>query len=359
MRILCLTNMYPGPNDPDYGAFVRDMCDALEDRGHEVRRATIDSRARGMVRTAGKYARLSGDAIANARWSEVIYGHYLFPTGAIAAVAGRAARRPWVLTAHGGDVANLERTSIRIATAAGLSGASAVIAVSEYLAGRLTESGLTLPSLYVANMGVNMGSFTIRNRAAARSRLGLASFGPIILAVGGLTERKDPLTLLLAFARLRDSHPDARLVFVGDGPLRSSVLGGITRLGLDGRVMLTGAIAHDAVAEWMTASDLLALVSRVEPLGVVVLEALASGRPVVATREGGAREVIPPDCGALVPPGNPVAIADALRQVLARPADPETCRDAAARFGLDHQAAIVESVLAGAVSGTLPDAHRP
>lgn len=358
MRILCLTNMYPGPDDPDYGAFVRDMCDALEDRGHEVRRATIDSRARGMLRTTGKYARLSRHALANARWSEVIYGHYLFPTGAIAAAAGRATRRPWVLTAHGGDVANLGRASIRTATAAGLTGASAVIAVSDYLAVRLTDSGLTLPPMYVANMGVNMSAFTIRNRAAARSRLGLAPSGPIILAVGGLTERKDPLTLLLAFARLGEDSPDTRLVFVGDGPLRNSVLRGIERLGLAGRVILTGAIAHDAVADWMAACDLLALVSRVEPLGVVVLEALASGRPVVATREGGPREVIPPDCGALVTPGNPLAIADALRGVLAGPVAPETCRDAAARFGLDRQAAIVESVLAGAVSGALPEAHR-
>src|SRR5487761_1963911 len=117
MRILCLTNMYPGPNDPDYGSFVRDMCDALEDRGHEVRRAAIDSRARGPLRTTGKYARLGRQAAANARWSEEIYAHYLFPTGAIAAAAGRIARRPWVLTAHGGDVANLARTSMRAATA--------------------------------------------------------------------------------------------------------------------------------------------------------------------------------------------------------------------------------------------------
>jgi glycosyltransferase involved in cell wall biosynthesis len=358
VRILCLTNMYPGPDAPDYGSFVRDMCTALEDRGHEVRRAAIDSRARGPIRTTGKYARLGRQAAANARWSDVIYAHYLFPTGAIAAAAGRIARRPWVITAHGGDVANLDRPSIRTATAAGLSGASAVIAVSEYLAERLSASGITLPPMYVANMGVNLAEFTVRNRTAARSRLGLAAAGPLILAVGGLTDRKDPLTLLLAFARLRTTHPDARLAYVGDGPLRNSILRGVERLGLEGTVILTGAIAHDAVGEWMAASDLLALVSRVEPLGVVVLESLASGRPVVATREGGVREVLPADCGALIPPGNPLAIADALRDVLARTATPQACRAAAARNSLDSQAAIVESVLAGAVVGTLPAGHR-
>jgi teichuronic acid biosynthesis glycosyltransferase TuaC len=358
LRILCLTNMYPGPDAPDYGSFVRNMCNALEDRGHEVRRATIDSRTRGPLRTPGKYARLGRQAAASARWSEVIYAHYLFPTGAIAAATGRIARRPWVITAHGGDVANLDRTSIRTATAAGLTGASAVIAVSEYLAERLTASGLQLPPLYIANMGVHMAEFTVRNRTAARIRLGLAGAGPLILAVGGLTDRKDPLTLLLAFARLRETHPDARLAYVGDGPLRNSILRGVERLGLDGSVTLAGGIAHDAVSDWMAASDLLALVSRVEPLGVVVLESLASGRPVVATREGGAREILPAECGALIPPGNPLAIADALRDVLARRPSPQVCRAAAERSSLDSQAAIVESVLAGAVTGTFPAGHR-
>jgi glycosyltransferase involved in cell wall biosynthesis len=358
MRILCLTNMYPGPSEPDYGAFVRDMCDALEDRGHEVRRAVIDSRTSGALKTPAKYARLSASAIANARWSEVIYAHYLCPTGAIAAASGRATRRPWVITAHGGDVANLERSSIRTATTVGLAGASAVIAVSRYLADKLTESGLPLPPMFIANMGVNMAAFTIDDRGAARARLGLAPSGPVIVAVGGLTDRKNPITLLLAFARLRTTHPGAHLVFVGDGALRQSVIGGAERLGLRDAVTLTGVIPHEDVAEWLAAADLLALVSRVEPLGVVALEALACGRPVVATQVGGPCEVVPPECGALVDPNNPLAIADAIRDVLARRPDPTACRSAAERFALDEQAAVVESILLGAISGTPAGRHR-
>lgn len=358
MRILCLTNMYPGPGEPDYGAFVRDMCDALEDRGHEVRRAVIDSRARGPVHTPRKYGRLAGGAIFGSRWADVIYAHYLFPTGAIAAAAGRIARRPWVVTAHGGDVANLDRNTVRTATAAGLAGATAVIAVSHYLADRLAASGLRLPPVFVANMGVNMSGFTIRDRAEARARRGLPPGGPVIVAVGGLTERKNPLTLLLAFARLRAALPGAHLVFVGDGPLRGSLVGGAERLGLAGAMTLTGAIRHEDVADWIAASDVLALVSRVEPLGVVALEALACGRPVVATQDGGAREIVPPACGALVPPENPVAIADTLRTVISQHQSPAVCRAAADRFALTRQAAIVGDVLAGAVSGTLPDVNR-
>lgn len=358
MRILCLTNMYPGPGEPDYGAFVRDMCDALEDRGHEIRRVVVDSRASGPITTPRKYGRLASGALSGSRWAEVIYAHYLFPTGAIAATAGRMARRPWVVTAHGGDVANLSRSTLRTATVAGLSGATAVIAVSHYLAERLSASGIRLPPVFVANMGVNMSAFTIRDRTEARARRGLPPQGPVIVAVGGLTERKNPLTLLLAFARVRAASPGARLVFVGDGPLRSSVLGGAQRLGLADAVTLTGVIPHTDVADWMGAGDVLALVSRVEPLGVVALEALACGRPVVATEEGGTREVIPPACGALVVPGNPLAIADTLLDVIARHPSESACRAAADRFALTRQAGIVDAILAGAISGVLPDTHR-
>ena len=108
----------------------------------------------------------------------------------------------------------------------------------------------------------------------------------------------------------------------------------------------------------MAAGDLLALVSRVEPLGVVALEALACGRPVVATTEGGPGEVVPPECGALVAPGNPVAIATALREIRPRRPAPGSCRAAAERFALTRQSAIVDEILTGAVSGDLPEAHR-
>ncbi len=358
MRILCLTNMYPSAGEPDYGAFVRDMCDALEDRGHEVRRAVIGSRAHGVIATPLKYARLGGRGLVSGRWADVIYAHYLFPTGAIAAASGRVARRPWVVTAHGGDVANLHRSTIRTATAAGLAGASAVIAVSHYLAERLIDSGLRVPPVFVANMGVDMAQFTIGDRLEARAQCGLTGAGPIIVAVGGLTDRKDPLTLLLAFTRLRQTRPDARLVLVGDGPLATSVRRGAERLGIVDALTLPGAIPHDKVATWMAAADVLALVSHVEPLGVVALEALASGRPVVATQEGGTREIIPPTCGVLIPPGNPIAIADALAALIARPPSPELCRAAADLHAITRQAAIVDDILTGAVTGELPIAHR-
>lgn len=347
LRIMCLSNMYPGPADPDYGAFVATMCDALERTGHEVERVVIDRRAGGRLRTPAKYAGLLLRALRSARACDVLYAHYLFPTGAVAMIAGRLARRPWVLTAHGRDVRNLAMPRIRRLTAPALRGASAIIAVSRYLAGELAASGLLTPQVEVIDMGVDTARFRPGDRIAARESLGIPIEGPLIVAVGGLTERKNPERLVQAFARIRETRPDARLALVGQGPLADALRRRIAAMDLSDHVVLPGAVPNDAVVRWMTAADLLAIPSTVEPLGVVALEALACGRPVVATRVGGTAEVVGA-AGTLVDPLDVGSIAAAIARVLDDPPDEATCVAAAAAHAVDVQAARVARVLARA-----------
>jgi len=346
LRVLCLSNMWPGPANPDYGAFVAEMCTALEGLGMRVDPVVIDTRAHGPARTPAKYAKLTATAARHARRADVIYAHYLFPTAAVAAGAARAARIPYVVTAHGQDVRNLDRPAVRRASAGPLRSAAEVIAVSEHLAEGLRASGLTLPPVSVVNMGVDMTRFRPADRDVARAWLGLPADVPVVLAVGGLTDRKNPLGLLQAFARVRAAHPSAILAFVGDGPLAGAVDQGARRLGLAGGVVRPGALPHGAVADWIAACDVLALVSRVEPLGVVALEAMASGRPVVATRVGGTAEVVPdPAAGRIVDPLDPVAIGTAILDVLADPPTADACRAAAEPHALTRQAARVAAIL--------------
>lgn len=352
LRVLCLSNMWPGEADPDYGAFVADMCGALERHGMSVEPVVIDHRGSGAVRTPAKYAGLTGRAVRAARRADVIYAHYLFPTGAAAALAARVAGIPFVVTAHGQDVRNLDRPSVRRATAPALRAAGAVIAVSRHLADGLRASGLALPPVHVVNMGVDLARFTPGDREAARGRLGQPAEAPLVLAVGGLSDRKNPLGLLQSFARVRAERPDVRLAFVGDGPLAGAVDLGARRLGVADAVVRTGALPHDRVADWVAACDLLALVSRVEPLGVVALEALAGGRPVVATAVGGTREVVPaPRAGRIVDPRDPAAVARAILAVLADPPSPAACREAARPHGLDRQASRVAEILERTAAG--------
>ena len=118
MRILVVTNAYPSPERPSYGIYVARLVTALERAGHEVVLVSASEQGGGW-RTLLKYARLDRRARAAARSSrpDVVWGHYLVPTGTIARRAARAAGVPYALTAHGTDVANAERSPrIRKAT---------------------------------------------------------------------------------------------------------------------------------------------------------------------------------------------------------------------------------------------------
>lgn len=348
-RISCISNMYPGPANPDYGIFVADMCRELRIRGHAVRESVIRTRRAGALATPLKYGRLGLRALGAE--ADVIYAHYLFPTGAVAALAGRARRTPWVLTAHGRDVANLERRALRLASRPGIEGAAALIVVSRYLETELARYDFALPPTHVVNMGVDMERFVPRSRAAARRRLGLEGDGPIVLAVGGLSERKNPLTLIDAFARFFATERSARLVLVGDGPLRHEIDEHVARRGVAGAVLRTGTVGHADVPDWMAAADVLAVVSLVEPLGQVALEALACGRPVVATTVGGCAEVVPAaGPGRHCDPRDPDAIAAALAELIGEAPDPHLCRVAAEPYDLPAQAQRVSEILAGAAA---------
>jgi glycosyltransferase involved in cell wall biosynthesis len=339
--------MYPGPDAPDYGAFIERMCDALEEQGADVDRVVIRTRSAGALRTPAKYAGLAMRAVAGAQRADVIWAHYLFPTGLIAAIAGRAARTPWVVTAHGGDVANLSSPRVRRLSAPGVHGARKVICVSAWLAERMAEEGLPAGAPAIVSMGVDTRRFDIDDRAAARERLGIAPGLPVVLAVGGISERKNPLGLLRSFARMRaGSHPGALLAFVGDGPLARTLDSEARRLGLEDQVIRTGMLPNAGVTDWMSAADVVAQVSLVEPLGVAALEAMASGRPVVGTAVGGLREVVPDGvAGVIVDPRDEAGIADALARMIEAPPPPETCRRAAMAHSLAHESGRVLDIL--------------
>lgn len=353
LRIMCLSNMYPGPADPDYGAFVATMCTALEADGHDVRRVVIDHRRAGRLRTPLKYLGLLARALRAARGVDVIYAHYIAPTGVIAAVVGTIFRRPWVITAHGGDVRNLRSPRVRRLSQRALRRAGGVIAVSRFLAEDIATVGGVTGPIDVINMGVDTTRFRPRDRAEARRECGIPADAAVVLAVGGVTERKNPLRLLEAVAPLMDERPDLRLVYVGHGPLEGALQAAIAKRGLDDRVIRTGAVDGATVARWMTACDLLALPSTVEPLGIVALEAMASGRPVVATRVGGTAEILG-DAGVLVDPGDVADIRRGVVSMLDAPPDAAVCVRQATRFDVTTQAERVTEVLRRAVRPPSP-----
>ena len=154
------------------------------------------------------------------------------------------------------------------------------------------------------------------------------------VCVGGLTDRKNVLRLARAFERLGEGT----LTFVGDGELRPQLEG---RAG----ITVTGAVPHDAIPARIAAARVLCAPSLVEPFGQAILEGLATGRSVVATKIGGPPEFVPAGAGVLVDPGSEDEILDGLRRAAELPCPNEIARAAAAEHDVRRQAEKVEAIL--------------
>ena len=326
MRILLVSQMYPGPADPDLGTFVAQTERALVARGHEVERAVLDTRAGGKLR----YLTLARRTWrARSTHPDVVYAHFLVPSGLIAALGSRA---PLVVTAHGRDVRNIGTLhGVAAATRFVVRRAAVVVCVSEYLRRELeTKVAAARGKTEVVSSGVDLERFSV---------VPPPDGPPRYLCVGALTERKNVVRLADAFARLEQGT----LTFAGDGPLRPALEG---RAG----VRLAGRVPHEEVARLLAESHVLCQPSLIEPLGQALLEAMACGRSVVATRIGGPPEFVPPEAGILVDPLDVDGIAEAMQAAAALPRPNDAAREAASAHDVVRQAERVEAILSRAVA---------
>ncbi|GAB3845179.1 glycosyltransferase [Dactylosporangium cerinum] len=161
-------------------------------------------------------------------------------------------------------------------------------------------------------------------RRAARARLGVPARAPLAVCVGRLTRQKGQDVLLSAWEQVTAHCPDARLALVGAGDLLPAL-----RARSGPGVTFAGAVTD--VREWLAAADVVALPSRWEGLPLTALEAMATGRPVVASDIPGIAGIVTPGTGALVPPERPAPLADALLHRLLNPGPARAEGAAAAR----------------------------
>jgi glycosyltransferase involved in cell wall biosynthesis len=327
VKILLVSQMYPGPTDPDLGVFVRRLEEELTGRGHELERAVLDRRAGGKRR----YFELARTTIAAARRfrPDVLYAHFLVPTGLIAALSSRA---PLVVTAHGQDVANVGTLrGVGAATRSVVKRAASVIAVSDYLRRELeTKVPEARGKTEVVDCGVDLERFDVEPAPTD---------GPRFLCVASLIPRKNVERLASAHARLGEGT----LTFVGDGPLRPQLEG---RNGIE----LVGRVEYSEIPRYVAGAHVVCQPSLIEPFGQALLEALASGRSVVATRIGGPPEFVPPEAGVLVDPSDEDALVEALRTAASFPCPNPAARKAAEQHDVRLQAEKVERILERAVA---------
>ncbi|MGK5632147.1 glycosyltransferase [Streptomyces sp. URMC 123] len=360
---------------------VAHLAGALADRGHRVavytRRDAPDLPARVPLRPgvevrhvpAGPARALPKDELLpympqfgrhlEGEWEkeppDLIHSHF-WMSGVAALQATRALDLPFAHTYHAlGTVKRRHQKDAdtsppdRIAweTKVG-EGCDRIIATCHDEVAELTAMGLCAARVSVVPCGVDTARFTPEGPTVPRTGR------PLLAQVGRLVPRKGAAVSIEALALL----PDAELVIAGGPPLarldEDPEAGRLRRLahdlGVTDRVRFTGGLPCEEVPALLRAADVVLCPADYEPFGIVPLEAMGCGTPVVASAVGGQQDTVAdPGTGRLVPPGDPLALADAVAGLLADPEHRAACgaagrRRVLTRYGWDRVAAATETV---------------
>ena len=219
----------------------------------------------------------------------------------------------------------------------------AVVAISEGVRAVLVAGGVEAARIHVIPSGVEAEGFATSDavRAAERARRGLAADEFVVAVIAALEERKGHAVLLDAVAALA-ADLRLRVLCAGTGSRAAALAARRDALGLGARVAFLGQVRD--VAGLLAASDVVVMPSLQEGLGVAALEAMAAGRPLIASRVGGLPEVVGDEVGGLlVEPGDAPALAAALRRLATDPAAAQALGTAGqarvrARFSMEAMA---------------------
>ena len=288
---------------------------------------------------------------------DVIMGSWAYPDGLAAILLGRWFKLPVVVKVHGSDLNVFsERDSVRRLLARKLPRADRLLAVSRALAAKARALGVAADRIGFLPNGIDRAIFRPCDRTEARRELELPD-GRLLLFVGGIEASKGVLDLLQAFESIAPRSPELRIALVGDGSELPRWREARARW--PGRIFLLGAQPLAKVARWIAACDVLTLPSWNEGTPNVVLEALASGRRVVATRVGGIPDVLGSAvAGEMVSARHPDELAEALWRAVHATYDPVAVA-ATGPMGWDASARLLRQALLSARDGSpLPQELR-
>ncbi len=336
--------LFPNPDEPYRGIFVADQVAATAERvtwsivapapwvprvvarvlgkpwvkgsttydGHPVSypRYPVLPRRIGYATVAPLIAITAHGAFERARErvdARFVHVHDLYPSGAAGRRLCARAGLPYVLTVHGLDLySNLANPRWRREATAAAVSASAIVCVSRALARDC-----------IAELGVDPRRVTVVPNTYDASRFVYVERpghdGPLrLVTLGRLSPEKGHDVLLTALARLVEGGADLTLTVIGDGRERAALEGLAARLGVAGRVRFTGRLLGDDVPREFATADAFVLPSRREGFGIALIEAMATGLPVVATRSGGPEGIVDPGDGLLVDPDDDIALTEAI-----------------------------------------------
>jgi glycosyltransferase involved in cell wall biosynthesis len=357
MRILHVASSYPLSSGGTTAPFMEEMLTALARRGHEVTviaphiaefeegmrngvnvmsahyapLASLENWGHGMsLDERGRLRRsaiaMTPFAVTSIGWKlrrelrridyDLVHVHWILPLGVLAPLVPSAI--PVVVSMHGADARYVHGRLSRVAGRI-VHRADAIVAASS----RILETIADLPGAreksHVIPHGADGSLFGAVTQDEARKTLGIPPSERVFVAVGRLVPKKGFSDLIVAMSRLDD--PTVKLYVVGDGPARAR-LEGEAASNTPGTVTFLGKKERAEVARWLAASDVVVIPSvpvdgDIDSGPVVLMEAMAAGRPVVSTRVGMAPDIIEDGVnGYLVDSGDPAALARTLTQVL-------------------------------------------
>jgi glycosyltransferase involved in cell wall biosynthesis len=245
---------------------------------------------------------------------EVVHAHVSLPAGLAGALIKRLSGTPLVITEHTSPFSLLMRNPLAaLTTRTALRTADKRIAVSKALRGEmLAYPQLRMPIDVIPNV-VDAGAFSAPRRKRDPGQ------PYCLLFVGEMeTRRKGIEYLLKALAILKERGGDVLLTLVGEGRNRAEYESLASRLGVADVCHFHGMAPHGEIARFMSEADVFVLPSLAETFGVVLVEAMSAGLPVVTTRCGGPEELVTPDLGVLIGPGDAEALAGGIMDVLSR-----------------------------------------
>jgi teichuronic acid biosynthesis glycosyltransferase TuaC len=253
---------------------------------------------------------------------DVILNYWLYPEGFSATRIARKLGIPLIVGAIGSDLRVPGHPITFRLTRWTLENADAVLTVSEELRRRAIELGVPAAKVTTILNGCDFSIFHPGDRAAARQKLGVDPDAELLVYVGRISLPKGSAELTDAMIALSTSHPRLRVAMIGEGAYRSEMEARASAAGIADHFLFPGLLSSLQIAEWMAAADVFCLPSHSEGCPNVIVEAIACGRPVVATNVGGIPELVDERCGILVPPRDSRSLAEALERALASSWDP-------------------------------------
>lgn len=256
---------------------------------------------------------------------DFIHAHFAYILGYAAVRAAQQLHLPVVVTAHGSDINYYTRRTPTNWAAAwptiwGLRHATAVTVVCEDLREKILSFNVPAERMTIIPAGVQENIFFPRGeKKSLRQQLKLSEKDTILLFVGNLIPVKGLKFLFRAFKQVCEKHSSIKMIIIGGGDLEVSLKKFAHTLGIEPNIIWAGRKTHSEIPFWMSAVDFLVLPSLNEGYPMVVLEALACGTPVIASRVGGIPEIlVSPDFGIMVPSCDSEALAQAILNVVSK-----------------------------------------